>query len=260
MRLGFPNYPRADVLEQIEWIAANGFDFVDLFLEPDCAAIGAFAPAQVRGALDRLGLGATGHLAWYLPIGSPMDQLRRAAVEIAREYLGVFAEVGVPAVTIHSHWPPGMFTAEEGVRWQINSLRQVLGAASALGLHVMYEPVGAEFDRPEHLAAVLDALPALLCHLDMGHCNLFGLSPSEMIARFAGRLHHVHLHDNDGRADLHLPPGAGTIDWRAVVGALKDSGYDGTITLEVFSRDRDYVLLGKRKIEMLWQLQRGPRT
>ena len=98
MRLGFPNYPRADALEQIEWIAANGFDFVDLFLEPDRAAIGAFSPAQIRGALDRLGLGATGHLAWYLPIGSPMEQLRGAAVEIAKEYLGAFADAGVPAI------------------------------------------------------------------------------------------------------------------------------------------------------------------
>ena len=72
-------------------------------------------------------------------------------------------------------------------------------------------------------------------------------------------VHHVHLHDNDGRSDLHLPPGAGTIDWAAVVLALKDAGYDGTITLEVFSRDRDYVLLGKRKVEALWQSQRGGR-
>jgi sugar phosphate isomerase/epimerase len=37
-----------------------------------------------------------------------------------------------------------------------------------------------------------------------------------------------------------------------VVRALKSVGYDGTTTLEVFSRDKDYVLLAKRKIEQLW--------
>jgi sugar phosphate isomerase/epimerase len=74
-----------------------------------------------------------------------------------------------------------------------------------------------------------------------------------MIRRFPERLYHVHLHDNDGRSDLHLPPGAGNIDWPGVIQALVDVGYDRTITLEVFSRDREYVLQAKRKIEELWK-------
>ena len=33
MKVGFPNNPRRDILEEIEWIGKNKFDFVDLFLE-----------------------------------------------------------------------------------------------------------------------------------------------------------------------------------------------------------------------------------
>jgi sugar phosphate isomerase/epimerase len=252
MRIGFPNNPRKDVLTEIEWIGRNGFGFVDLFLEPDRAAIEAISPTRIREELQRFQLEAMGHLAYYLPIASPMPQLRRASIAAAGEYVEAFAKIGVSAVTIHSHWPTRMFSAEEGVSWQVESLREIVRMAAELGVRMMYEPLDTERDTAEHTEAVLRLVPDLLCHLDLGHCNLFGRSPAPMIRRFADRLCHIHLHDNNGLADLHLPPGAGNIDWASVVEALKEVKYDGTITLEVFSRDREYVLLAKRKIEALW--------
>jgi sugar phosphate isomerase/epimerase len=253
MKIGFPNHPRREILAEIEWIGAHGFGFVDLFLEADQATVEQIDPLRIREALDRLGLDAVGHLAWYLPIGSPLRQLRRAAVEITREYLEALARIGVPAATIHADWPRGsLFSAAEGLAWQIESLRELLKIGQDLGVRIMYEPIDTARDTPANLKTILTKLPDLLCHLDLGHCNLFGKKPEEMIRRFATRLHHVHLHDNTGAADLHLPPGAGTIAWPAVLRALKEVGYDRTITLEVFSPDRDYVLLAKQKIEALW--------
>ena len=63
---------------------------------------------------------------------------------------------------------------------------------------------------------------------------------------------HIHLHDNDGQRDLHLPMGTGIIDWDALIKTLKRI-YDGTITLEVFSRDKDYVLLSQKKLKEKWE-------
>jgi hypothetical protein len=34
---------------------------------------------------------------------------------------------------------------------------------------------------------------------------------------------------------------------------LKDAQYDETITLEVFSRDRDYLRISKEKIKRMWE-------
>jgi sugar phosphate isomerase/epimerase len=259
MRIGFANNPRREVLGEIEWIGRNGFDFVDLFLEPDRAAVETIEPARLREALDRLHLEAMGHLAYYLPIASPLPQLRKAAVDAAREYLEVFAGIGVPAVTVHSHWPPRMFSAKEGLGWQMESLRAILDTAKALDVRIMYEPLDTEHDAPEHIETILTELPELLLHLDLGHSNLFGRNPAAMIRRFAARLHHIHLHDNDGRSDQHLPPGAGNIDWRAVMRALREARYDRTITLEIFSRDRDYVLLAKEKVKAWWAGEMGAR-
>jgi sugar phosphate isomerase/epimerase len=43
----------------------------------------------------------------------------------------------------------------------------------------------------------------------------------------------THLHDNRGRADDHLMPLDGTIDWAAALIAVQKIGYDGPMMFEV---------------------------
>jgi sugar phosphate isomerase/epimerase len=89
------------------------------------------------------------------------------------------------------------------------------------------------------------ALDELLRSLDVGHANI-GVPKNqtrEYLFSLADRLVHVHLSDNDGTADQHLPLGApakGGVSWRRVAADLKSFGYDGTITLEVFAGERSY--------------------
>jgi sugar phosphate isomerase/epimerase len=61
--------------------------------------------------------------------------------------------------------------------------------------------------------------------------------------------------DNYGKEDQHLPIGAGIIDFSKVVKALKGIGYNDTMTLEVFSRDRDYLKMSKKKMEEMWGME-----
>ena len=42
----------------------------------------------------------------------------------------------------------------------------------------------------------------------------------------------THIADNKGRADEHLLPFYGTIDWEAVLSALSEMGYQGDLTYE----------------------------
>jgi sugar phosphate isomerase/epimerase len=63
----------------------------------------------------------------------------------------------------------------------------------------------------------------------------------------------VHLHDNrGGHADLHLALGMGDLDVMAPVRELRASGYDSTITLEVFSRDRHFVAYSRDRLREMW--------
>ncbi|MDD2912760.1 MAG: TIM barrel protein, partial [Candidatus Bipolaricaulis anaerobius] len=53
------------------------------------------------------------------------------------------------------------------------------------------------------------------------------------VAALGERLVHVHLHDNRGERDEHLPLGRGSLPWRAAWAALSSAGYRGPIVLEI---------------------------
>jgi sugar phosphate isomerase/epimerase len=58
-------------------------------------------------------------------------------------------------------------------------------------------------------------------------------------ARLAGMIFGTHLCDNDGRENLSLAPGEGTIDWPLLLKALRDSGYTGSLDLEIRTSPRE---------------------
>ena len=61
------------------------------------------------------------------------------------------------------------------------------------------------------------------------------------------------MSDNKGGgADLHLPLGAGTVDVPRALRALRRLGYDGTITLEVFSPDRYLLAYSRDRLRQMW--------
>jgi sugar phosphate isomerase/epimerase len=251
MKLGYPTHPRKPLLPEISWIADQGFEFVDLFFEPDACDYHQIDVGAVRRLLTDRHLDCVGHTPWYLPIGSPQRDLRQAAVTTTGKYLNTFAETGCKRVTLHASWPSSMFTAAEGVEFQCESLQQITAMADPLGITILFEPVGVFQETVENLKRILTQVPQLAFHLDIGHFNLNHRSPAQTAETFADRLQHVHLHDNDGNRDLHLPMGTGNIDWADLVRRLKKV-YDGTITLEIFSTDRDYVLLSRKKLLELW--------
>ena len=57
MQIGVMNHPARDPVDEIEWIAKNGFEFVDFTLEPPAAAPDQVDVDAVRAALQRHQLG-----------------------------------------------------------------------------------------------------------------------------------------------------------------------------------------------------------
>ena len=59
---------------------------------------------------------------------------------------------------------------------------------------------------------------------DLGHANCFGRTPlANWIDTLAPRLAVVHLHDNDGGFDDHLPIGCGVIDFSGLLSRLAET-------------------------------------
>lgn len=70
--------------------------------------------------------------------------------------------------------------------------------------------------------------------LDVGHANCFSKTdPLEWIEVMGHRLTHLHLHQNDGSADQHLPLTAGPIDIEAIVKATLEHSVNPNFSIEV---------------------------
>ena len=83
---------------------------------------------------------------------------------------------------------------------------------------------------------------------DAGHWNLFGRQPMvEWLDALGAKLLHLHLHDNHGRADEHLPVGEGTIDFRPLQSRLRHLAPRPSITLEAHSPE--HLKRSRRQVE-----------
>ena len=76
--------------------------------------------------------------------------------------------------------------------------------------------------------------------IDVGHAYISqdaGREPiRNYIERYKGQLVHLHLHDNFGDADEHLPIKDGSIDWQNLADTLKAVEYHGPAVLELQSQ------------------------
>src|SRR2546423_4268649 len=150
---------------------------------------------------------------------------------------------------------PPMHSGTFALERNLQSVQELLPFAAERGVGLMVENLPGHFNTVRQLSPLLEPLPELGLHLDIGHANLLveENTTEKLLAAFAPRLRHVHLHDNKGGGDdLHLSLGAGTIDIAHNVRLLRSSGYDGTITLEVFADDPHYLAYSRDLLRKLW--------
>jgi sugar phosphate isomerase/epimerase len=249
------NHPQEDVLEEIRWMSDMGLEFLDLTLEPPRSAPWQVDPEKIRKALEERNMDVVGHTAYYLPIGSPFEEVRKGAVRELSRCLEIFGIVGARWMNIHPDRYAPMHPRSFFIQRDLESLRELQEVGERVGVGLMIENIPGDFNTVEELADLLDPMPELGLHLDVGHSNLRVPSNTAcaVIQAFGNRLKHVHLHDNKGGyADLHLPLGAGNIDIPACISAIKHAGYDGTITLEVFTPDRNFLEYSMMELRRMW--------
>jgi len=69
---------------------------------------------------------------------------------------------------------------------------------------------------------------------DSGHANAFTKNIDTFpFDKYQDKIICLHLHDNDGENDLHLPPFNGNIKWEELIKKLKGINYQGPLTLEI---------------------------
>ncbi len=261
MRYGVMNAPMRPLLQEIDALGPLGFDYLELTMDAPYAhhAVLLDQKAAIEKALARFHLALVCHLPTFVSTADLTDRLREASIEETRLSLQAAAELHPLKVVLHPSFIHGLgaMMPEIAQRHARAAMERLLNEAERLKLTVCVEnmfPRSLSLVRPEEFDALFASHPVAKLTLDTGHAHIGGGTQRVLsfIERFAGRIGHIHASDNFGREDEHLPIGVGAIDFPKVVQALRHAGYDDTITLEVFSRDRDYLRISREKLVALF--------
>ena len=254
MKIGLMNDPSASVYDEITSFGEANYDFLDLTIEgPDALNPD---PEKVLALLDQYNLSVVGHTDPCLPYAYPIKSVREACFHELERCAKIFSAIGATIINIHPCYccPPAM--KEELVQLNIEALNPLTEMATSYGLTLALENFKAPFDSVSTYAQLLQEVPGLKIHLDLGHTNLGRDDGVTFCTHLGSHIKHVHFSDNRTTEDHHMPLGVGNIDWKKAVSALKSIGYDGTITLEVFCGDRNvlfqYLEVSRRLVLDLW--------
>ena len=262
MKYGAMNFPIKPLLKEMEEIGEMGFNYVELTMDPPEATPQKILAQKrsIREILDRYGMGIVGHLPTFVWPSDLYESLRRVSLQENFDALEAGSELGIKKMVLH----PGLITGlgklllDRAKGYGMEAIETILKKAMTLDVTLCIEnmfPQAHFLSQPPEFQPVFDAFPELRLTLDIGHANLGGGKnrSSEFIQRYGHRIGHVHANDNFGKEDNHLPIGAGIVDFEKVLRELREAQYDETITIEVFSRDRDYLKISKEKIKRMWE-------
>jgi sugar phosphate isomerase/epimerase len=253
-KFGLLTSPVESVPEEIMRFHGLGFDYAEIGIEEPNATphILMRQKDEILRLLSLNGMFAVGHTAYWVGFGSSHEKVRMGWVEEAKDMIDVASELKIGLLNFHFYGRHGMVGATEQskntfLRNFADAMKELTEFAVTRKVSLMLENAPPEKRSPleslDCFSYVMKSVPALSFHLDVGHAFIENRMKGvrSYIAAFAERLAHVHIHDNHGKQDEHLPLGKGKIDTREVIRLLKDINYDRTITFEVFSSRADAV-------------------
>ena len=217
--------------EQINPEIAFTSTVLDRFADRDYAAVG--------NILREAGRFVTFHGPFMdLRPGGIDPKIRQASLERFRRLFEIAAAFHPQSIVFHPSYDEKYYVSS-GRKWLGNSIdtwSQLVPLAEGLDARIALENV-YEAD-PGYLGLLLDALPRErvgFC-FDTGHFNVFSGVPLEAwMDRLGSRLIEIHLHDNQGGLDEHLPVGKGTFPFVKLFSILRERKITPILTVEAHS-------------------------
>jgi len=261
MHFGAMNFPIVPVIEEIRAVAGMGFDYLELTLDPPESHHTQIRSREkeIRAALSDGGLGLVCHLPTFVYLADLTPVIREASLLEIREALHTAAALNPQKIVLHPPYIGGLgpLVMDRSMGLAMESLEVVVAEAARLNLTLCIENMFPRYPgwiEPKDFIPVLQRFPLLKVTLDFGHANVESRRGDRILGfleAFGDRIGHVHMSDNLGKGDDHLPIGAGTIDFKKMIRALQKTGYDDTVTLEIFSRDRRYLEISRDRLRGL---------
>ena len=199
---------------------------------------------------------------WYPSFIEPDPNYRRVRIDHTRKALSLCAELGAPHITTEPGGPidPSQ-TRQQAIDLFVEALKPLAEHAEKLGVGLLIEPepdlLAETTDQYIEIAERVNA-PSIGLNFDVGHAFCMSEDIPAQIAKLAPHIKHYHFEDIAAtRVHHHMVPGLGAINFAEVIAAIKKSGYDGWITVELYPNIDDPDGAARRAIEVLRPLVKG---
>lgn len=265
MKLGFrtPSV-RGETESLARRLAEAGYNWMELDApwEPD-----PIREAELRALAGELGIEGSVHCHFVdVNLSSPYHPVRQTALEIIKADLDFAGRIGARAAVIHPGdlgWfdflPPEhpYFREAQDIIDRLRgrheealarSLEEVTRHGENLGVQLVMENMYCPWEfltGPEEMARFLEKyrFPNLGVNLDFGHALVAGYNPADYVDALGSRIWHTHLHDNDGKYDIHVPLVRGKAEYyRAALNKLIRVNPDVTLLVELGPRQAEEYL------------------
>ena len=218
----------------LEYIETLGLDYAELVHQYPCENI-------TSDMLESFDLKYSIHAPFMdVNIASLQDESRLNSLKQIKKSIDLANEIDAEAVVIHpgvTSFLPNKFFKNEVNAFAKESMIELGKYGEDLGVLTTFENMpnfpSMLFSDMVELNEFLEN-NGLYMTLDIGHANHAGFSPDEMIF---DSIKHIHIHDNFGDDDAHLPLGEGSIKLNDIVNTLESKNFNGIYILEVNDYD-----------------------
>jgi sugar phosphate isomerase/epimerase len=258
------NYSLAEAIERI---AELGFKGVEIMGDRPHLYPPDFAEkelAEIKAILDKRRLKVTNINSFtlfavgdtYLPSWIEPDPKRRdIRVQHTIDSLKMAKALNCANISIPPGGPLDGMAPDRAMALFHEELARVIPTAESLGVKLLVEP---EPDLMiETTSQFLDFIkdiqsPAVGINFDIGHFYCAGEDPAIAFNTLYHWVGHVHLEDiADDRTHHHLIPGRGAIDFTSVFETMTRLGYDGDISLELYTYKDKPEKAGRESLDYL---------
>jgi sugar phosphate isomerase/epimerase len=176
---------------------------------------------------------------WHPSWIEPDPHYRTIRREHTKRALQLAKDIGAPHITTEPGGP-----LAKGQTWQsgaevfYDELMPCIEAAERLQVRLLIEPEPGllieKFDQYHEFVDRIDS-PMVGLNFDIGHAYCVNEDPQDWVVKMKDHTVHYHFEDIAAtRVHAHLVPGRGAIDFDATIAAIKKTGYDGWLTVELY--------------------------
>jgi sugar phosphate isomerase/epimerase len=176
---------------------------------------------------------------WHPSWIEPDPHYRAIRREHTKRALRLASELSAPHITTEPGGPlPLGQTRKAASEVFYDELMPCVEVAEEVNVGLLIEPepelLIERFDQYLEFIERIDS-PRVGLNFDIGHAYCVGEDPQDWVAKMAPHTVHYHFEDIAAtRVHHHLVPGRGAVDFAATLEAIRNTGYDGWLTVELY--------------------------